>query len=241
MSSSAPTRLPKPLIAALEKFLATRSKSSGGYAPVADKDIEDLNRIVRLLIEKKYEPDPDGDLPVTFRFIDRTKYQGSHFLLIPHLHSASNEATPDAQAAFRAIEAAHVNLQMAQDQLRQTMHDFQFMVMEPMAAGREVRAGERVYQQSHPYGIPAMGDLLLTEARAYLKKVGVPALREATEAFDRRDAFTNPASTALSKKMGLAVQVKIFTGSRAPHPWRMNVEMPGHGVRVMLKEEDETP
>lgn len=66
----------------INKFLKEKRKSDSGYAPVEKNDISDLNDIINLLLESKFELDCDGDLPVNWEVLDRTKYE-PHTAIIP--------------------------------------------------------------------------------------------------------------------------------------------------------------
>src|SRR5690606_27671868 len=67
----------------IDAFLAQRSESDGGYAPVADGDTEALYDIVGQLIELKYENDPDGDRPVQAYLVDLTRFERPMLLQVP--------------------------------------------------------------------------------------------------------------------------------------------------------------
>lgn len=64
--------------------------SKGGYAPVELQEIHDLNYIILKLLELKYERDPDGDLPVDFELVDRTRHYNPFFNSFGQLEYPSN-------------------------------------------------------------------------------------------------------------------------------------------------------
>lgn len=83
--------MPKRLQARIEKFLANKKKSSGGWAPVDEGEVEELSELVYAIIEAKYDKDPDGDLPVSAHLTDRTRYKLPFIMPIPHLVKRSHE------------------------------------------------------------------------------------------------------------------------------------------------------
>ena len=66
----------------IDTFLAERKESDGGWPSVKGEEIFDLSDIIFELIESKWSPDADGDSPVEFTLIDRTKYYKGPFLNI---------------------------------------------------------------------------------------------------------------------------------------------------------------
>lgn len=75
----------KSLLIKIERFLSSRRKSSGGWAEVRVQDVNGLEAIIRELIKLKFEKDPDGDLPIEFKVIDRTWFEPMHFQPVPYL------------------------------------------------------------------------------------------------------------------------------------------------------------
>jgi hypothetical protein len=71
----------------LDKFCANPSLSEGGFAPVADGDLNVLSNLIYTIIQSKYEE----DLPINFKLVDRTKYQYMHYEPIPYRHLAKTE------------------------------------------------------------------------------------------------------------------------------------------------------
>lgn len=84
----------KNLLALVEAFVAEPvwAAPGGGWAPVAEGDVEKLAKIVSTIIGLKYKTDADGDVPVEFHLIDRTKFQRPHYFLIPYTHRAKTSA-----------------------------------------------------------------------------------------------------------------------------------------------------
>ena len=94
--------LPKKLQAQIENFLKDKKKSTGGWAPVDDDEIEALETIIGALISLKYEKDPDGDLPVSAHLTDRTRFKLPFILPIPHTVSC-NQQVADLSVLHDAI------------------------------------------------------------------------------------------------------------------------------------------
>lgn len=87
----------------LDRFLEERRLSEGGWAPVSDEDKWALTQLLNELIRLKFQRDPDGDLPVQFKLIDRNVYRASAYRSVPYEHK-------DPVGAFRA---AFTNLRIA--------------------------------------------------------------------------------------------------------------------------------
>ena len=70
---------------AVELFLSERRSSDhGDWANPTDGDMNLLDEIIYGLIEQKFERDCDGDLPLRYHVLDRTKYEPLTYLDIPH-------------------------------------------------------------------------------------------------------------------------------------------------------------
>lgn len=84
----------KKLLARVEAFVGDVSFSApgGGWAPVAEGAIDELSGILKDVIACKYQTDADGDVPVEFHLIDRTRFQRPHYFLIPYTHRAKTSA-----------------------------------------------------------------------------------------------------------------------------------------------------
>jgi len=79
----------------LDAFLLDRRKSDGGYAKITQKDITDLGELLRKIIEEKCEPDPEGNRPIEFKLIDRTRFEPMHFVPVAYEHKAENQGDLD--------------------------------------------------------------------------------------------------------------------------------------------------
>lgn len=79
----------EPILIGLRKLLVTRSESEdGGYAAVDPVDMGLLIEVVYAVIAAKWDEDVDGDLPVTLRLVDLTRYHILSSLPVPYLHKA---------------------------------------------------------------------------------------------------------------------------------------------------------
>ena len=74
------------LLRHIDRFLAQRKESTGGYAPVEPEEVQALQDIIHRLIALKYEQDPDGDLPLEATVTDRTRYERPLHLPVPYAH-----------------------------------------------------------------------------------------------------------------------------------------------------------
>lgn len=103
-----------PLAKRIDAFLRgvqTPCSDTGGHAEVTDDQLDDLREIVQLLIAARWERNSDGDRPVGFRIVDRTKYESSHFVDMPHSDDVDPEEYLDS-AAFN-VGIAQSNFQTA--------------------------------------------------------------------------------------------------------------------------------
>lgn len=96
---------------ALGSFLAERRESEGGWAKVTDKDIEQLRKLCRLLIEAKCEADPDGDYPIEVTVVNRRTHQGIPYDPMPYHDSVTND---------ERLDVALYNLGIAMGDVRTT-------------------------------------------------------------------------------------------------------------------------
>lgn len=92
----------------IDKFLQEKKKSTGGYAPVSQEEIDMLFIIISDIIALKYQEDPDGDVPVEFALVDRNQYERLHYLPVPYFHKADTE-----KKQLLALELAHMNVEVA--------------------------------------------------------------------------------------------------------------------------------
>ena len=118
----------------LRQFVAQRSESEGGWAPVGPEDLPTFLDIMYDILHLKYEMDPDGDIPVTVRLRDRTKNEPNNFGDLPHLDS---DAAPIEDLLYY-MSTANMNLAMAQEQVNRAYRMFDWRFRE----GPKLRAQE---------------------------------------------------------------------------------------------------
>ena len=101
----------------INDFLEERRISEyGGWAPVTKEDMNALRDILVELIELKWSADPDGDRPMNFVLVDRTRYGSFHFHPVPYEHKCKTD-----EEALLAIELHHLNLRIASEGLDRAM------------------------------------------------------------------------------------------------------------------------
>jgi hypothetical protein len=98
----------KALAGLIDRFLAERRESDGGYAPVTESDLNKLYAIISRLVRMKWGMDPDGDRPIEWKLIDRTRFERMHYVPIPYEHKAKGEAVFD-RLHFVALNASIAN------------------------------------------------------------------------------------------------------------------------------------
>lgn len=102
----------------VEEFVEAQVPASpgGGWAPVAEGDIAKLAEIVRELVACKYQTDADGDHPVEFQLIDRTRFERPHYFLVPYTYkvktaaeyeSAISNVVSNVAIAANALDVLH--------------------------------------------------------------------------------------------------------------------------------------
>lgn len=107
------TKIPGKLQTLIELFLSERRESDGGWAPVTKKDFDCLVAILGTLIAEKWAPDPDGDRPINYKLIDRTRFEPEHYFSLPYLHNI--EKDPVAMEEY--IDLAATNVKIALERL----------------------------------------------------------------------------------------------------------------------------
>lgn len=96
------------LHAKIDKFLSERRHSKGGWAEVRLEDVKALSDIISTLISEKFDKDPDGDLPIEYIIVDRTRFERMSFEPVPYHRDAQ---TPEQK---QVILDAHIfNLDVA--------------------------------------------------------------------------------------------------------------------------------
>ena len=138
--------IPARLLKRLEAFLAVKSRSQGGYAPVGEEDIQALGEILGGIIEAKYEKDLDGDVPVRFNLVDRTRFWNNSFFNIPYTREGD---APDIKALMEVVRVSEANLGMAQDGMKQSLRNLEY-AMDHMKQGKAIRYGDQGFEAPHP-------------------------------------------------------------------------------------------
>jgi hypothetical protein len=103
----------------IDKFLAESRKSDGGWAPVTERDLGQLYIIVEKIIGMKWGQDPDGDLPIEWKIIDRTRFERLHYFPVPYEHKAKDEL------ALEHLSTVVTNANIANDELSTTLRVLQ--------------------------------------------------------------------------------------------------------------------
>lgn len=200
--------IPDKLVKKIESFISTRSQSNGGYAPVSNKDLQDLSSILHSLIEAKYEEDPDGDLPISYQLTDRTKYQTSPFSPMPHIHRLGD----DANALRSALRSAQTNVNIARDNFDQVMRAIEYRVFEPMEKGLPVTVGTNTYERHNNL----VDYKPLTEAaKANLEEYLISNPLVNLSNYDEKIKWQGDASKFISEKLNSPVEITANRYSKA--------------------------
>ncbi len=101
-------KIPDKVRQAILSLLEERRESDGGYALVTDEDMVRFHAVMDALIVEKWGSDADGDRPMQYKLIDRTKYWPMHFDPVLYAHPGCSEQ--ERREAFRERLA---NLQSA--------------------------------------------------------------------------------------------------------------------------------
>ncbi len=109
------------LNAKLDEFLAEyRTVNDSGWATLTDSDREQLQQFGNLLLQAKFDPDVDGDVPVEIMLNDRTQYQRLHYQTLPY-------PTMDRENALERLYLANTNLAIAQEDLDIAVHALEYI------------------------------------------------------------------------------------------------------------------
>lgn len=198
--------LPKKLQAKIEKFLAGKKKSAGGWAPVDEGEIEELENIVYALIEAKYEKDPDGDLPVSAHLTDRTRFKLPVILPIPH--TSRNGPDEDVTVMHEAI-SRHMTMAASHSESAKTLMQLLSGELKMMAkTERPVRMEGKVYR---PVPTPNEGVQLTPEwftAQALKRFTAIERKNPCPTDWQQRDAWGRKIVEELGKQWGVFVSLE---------------------------------
>jgi len=87
----------------LKEFLSEhRESKDSGFAPVTEQDMQQLYELMHAIVTAKWSPDCDGDRPINFDIIDRTRFEPMHWAKTPYRHHA--ECMENRMAANRLLE-----------------------------------------------------------------------------------------------------------------------------------------
>jgi len=117
--------IPKELTAKLTKFLSEHCETEGyGWAPVTHNDIAHLHQLMDAIVDAKWDADCDGDRPINFQIVDRTRFEPMHFTQVPYRHHADGFVNPLAREAWNAqvLEACMRNMKTATDMFDTEVH-----------------------------------------------------------------------------------------------------------------------
>lgn len=118
------------MIKMIDEFLEETRKSRGGWAPVEPQDEEQLDEIIDALVNAKWSADPDGDRPMRWKLIDRTKYEPMHFQPVEYDHKTNNP--------LRILRDHLSNLKVAQDKVDMMFRLYPNLLKGPLAECKEV-------------------------------------------------------------------------------------------------------
>lgn len=110
----------------IEKFIAVKSESSGGWAPATYDEMWELHGIVMDIVAAKYEKDPDGDLPIEATLVNRCETYALHYDPLPYLHCG--DEAPSLKEINEVLRTARMNLGMAQDDVERTLRQLDLYV-----------------------------------------------------------------------------------------------------------------
>lgn len=118
----------KALQTRIEKFLAVKSESSpgGGWAPVTNREMNQLYAILMDIVAAKYERDADGDLPIEATLVNRCETYGLHYAPLEYLHCG--DEAPSLKEINEVLRTARMNLGMAQDDVESTLKQLDWYV-----------------------------------------------------------------------------------------------------------------
>lgn len=215
--------VPVKLNQKIEAFLAQKSVSEGGFAPVDKQDAAAIADILRALIAAKYEKDPDGDLPISFQIVDRTRHENTLFMPIRHLRDEDHN---DISAIREVMRAASTNVAIAQSQMERALRYFEFDVVERLEQGKTVRFGKGVYERRTPYtDNTKFYEAVKSATESYVAEhppVGI-------DDFQARQNWSAEASRYLSAKLKSAVAISAFGSSKTPEKLRIGIDCFGLG------------
>jgi hypothetical protein len=116
-----PIRDREHLHARMSSWLNNVRMSTGGWAEITEDDVDELWYLVDGLIHLKCDSDPDGDVPIDFLLVDRTKNERMCFRPVPYGNDEDTE-----EERFHIIEKNWFNAHHAIDKLDDAMKEYKF-------------------------------------------------------------------------------------------------------------------
>jgi len=106
------------LLVLLNNFLASGQNSDphGGWSPVSNDEMSELQNIIYALIRLKWAEDNDGDLPIEFKLINRNVSHRLNYIPMPYTHH--DDIT--IQEVNEALQIASINLSVAFNEMERT-------------------------------------------------------------------------------------------------------------------------
>lgn len=233
IKSTRSATIPATLQAVIATFLAEGSPSKGGFAKVGPKDEEQLAGIIRQLIAAKYETDPDGDLPLSFDLIDRTRYMNYHFFPVRHFHDDRKEEEGlNVLDLHEEMRSAQANVGMAQEQVKQVLVQMEFGLFRPLQEGGSVRAGDRSYEQVTSF--TTYEALEAATGAALEAYVATHSPVDMMEGYEAKQAWINASTKAMEEALGISVEMRLYYG-REPEVICASATLTGHDSRRIMR------
>ena len=135
-------QLPMYMVELIARFLAEPRESDGGYAEVKTQDVATLHELLAELLAAKFEPDPDGDMPLSINITDLTREQPSRYLAVSRCRDDETWDSIDARirACLCNMAIAHADVQQATSPLYRLRDSSPQRVQRLDTACRQARA-----------------------------------------------------------------------------------------------------
>lgn len=199
--------VPAKLQAKLENFLATRSESEGGYAPVSSQDERNLHEILNALIAAKFEEDPDGDLPINFVLVNRTREQSFHYRPLPR--TPHNDDDMDLKAVTNLLRQTSSNVEIANRDHALALRALEF-AMENARDKCTIRYDKTVFEPFHKTKDLTSFKLELVKL---VKDAYAPAKQDILDGkykdYSAHQALAAEKSKEISTKMNMKIETRL--------------------------------
>lgn len=208
---SSRTNLNKKINKFLEDF--SECDHSSGYAPVKESDVAELQAIFRELLALKYEKDSVGELPIEVNFVDKTRYESSHFYPVPKIREGeSGYNLADLHKQMRRVTS---NLEFAQDRQKQFFRTFDFF-MENLDNGIAFNHGKTAYEVMPPQlNRKEFAKEVKESLVEMLKEEGwtISKVSDAISKYNDSQALNDGFSKKLTEKFKIAIEVRFSSVS----------------------------